>query len=74
MPNLLTNIRYATADTVFKKSIIVIVTYKFSYYITHTPLTVTNNTVAIIPFFPYASIHIRMLSCISCIYRILLSM
>lgn len=51
MPNLLTNIRYATADTVFKKSIIVIVTYKFSYYITHTPLTVTNNTVAIIPFF-----------------------
>lgn len=74
MLDLLTNTRYATADTIFKKSIIGMVFYNFSCYITHTRLTVTNNAEVIISIFPYVAIHIRMLSYIIYIYWILLSM
>lgn len=68
MLDLLTNNKYATADTVFKKSIIGIVIYNFSCYITHTHLTVTNNAEGIISIFPYVAIHIRILSYIRYIY------
>lgn len=68
MLNLLTNTRYANADTIFKNIIIGMVFYNFSCYITHTRLTVASKADVIISIFPYVAIHIRMLSYIIYIY------